>query len=227
FVGTAGDRQLLGTLLADPHPAVAVAAVSALPGVADDGLVAQVVDAYPSLSPFVRGFLDLTLRELREPVTRALVSRMRMDAPTLALARRIALAEALDLLPVLDQAMALRGHVDADVRAAVARAARRLPRDATVQLLARMTRDADVTVRVEAARSLGELGPGSVPFLGGALHDTSWRVRRQAALSLALLGERGRLALREARADADPYVRDIASLVSGLSDGALLEITAR
>jgi len=226
FVGTEYDRRLLGSLLTDPHPAVSVAAVSALPGIADDILVAKVVDAYPGLPYVVRGFLDATLRDLRGEVERALRTRLGPNAPPRALARWIGLAEALDLLSVVEIAVTLHAHADARVRAAVARAARRLPRDATVQLLALMAADDDVTVRVDAVRSLGELGVQTVPFLTTSLRDVSWRVRRQSALSLAMLGERGRAVLREARNDPDPYVRDVASLVSGLSTGALLELTS-
>lgn len=227
FVGTDFDRRVLGGLLVDTQPAVAIAAVSALPAVADATLVARVVEAYPTLPDVVRRFIDATLRELREETAEALAVQLVVAAPARSLSRWIGLAEALDLLPVLDRAMALHAYDDARVRAAVARAARRLPRTSTVQLLAAMAHDGDPGVRVEAVRSLGELGVETVPVLTSALHDGSWQVRRQAALSLAMLGERGRAVLRAGRGDADPYVRDIASLVSGLSNGALLELTSR
>jgi hypothetical protein len=49
-------------------------------------------------------------------------------------------------------------------------------------------------------------------------------VRFRCALSLALLGEAGRRALRAARERSDRYAADMAKLVSGLSDGAVIEL---
>jgi hypothetical protein len=57
------------------------------------------------------------------------------------------------------------------------------------------------------------------------MRDRSWMVRRRSALALAQLGESGRLAVRELTDDADPYVANMATVVSGLSSGALLELT--
>jgi hypothetical protein len=56
-----------------------------------------------------------------------------------------------------------------------------------------------------------------------AVHDSDWNVRYHASLALTQLGEPGRTALRALRADSDRYVADVATLITGLSDGALRE----
>jgi HEAT repeat protein len=85
--------------------------------------------------------------------------------------------------------------------------------------------DRAATVRATAARSLGQLGAGTAaPVLAPLIADPVWGVRLRAALALAQVGERGRAALRAAREGTDRYARDMATLVSGLSDGAVLEL---
>jgi hypothetical protein len=64
----------------------------------------------------------------------------------------------------------------------------------------------------------------SVGALVTATHDPAWAVRYASALSLAQVGESGRAALGTLRADDDRYVADMATLISGLTDGALLEL---
>ena len=88
-----------------------------------------------------------------------------------------------------------------------------------------MLKDDDWRVRAQAARGLGALGAtAAIPELSGALVDRSWWVRFRSALSLAQLGETGRRALRTARERSDRYAADMAKMVSGLSDGAVVEL---
>jgi hypothetical protein len=56
------------------------------------------------------------------------------------------------------------------------------------------------------------------------LSDRVWLVRVRAAISLAQMGERGRAALRAARAGDDRFARDMATMVTGLTEGAILEM---
>ena len=66
-----------------------------------------------------------------------------------------------------------------------------------------------------------ECGDGALAPL---LADRVWLVRLRAALSLAQLGERGRAALRVANEGNDRFAREMATMVSGLTDGAVLEL---
>ncbi len=85
--------------------------------------------------------------------------------------------------------------------------------------------DKDPTVRAASARTLGELGSrGAVPALARMLSDGVWVVRVRSAVSLAQLGERGRAALRAARTGEDRFARDMATMVTGLTEGAILEM---
>ena len=79
--------------------------------------------------------------------------------------------------------------------------------------------------RSAACRTLGELGSRNcVAALAPMLSDPIWLVRVRAAVSLAQLGERGRAALRTARAGQDRFARDMATMVTGLTEGAILEM---
>jgi HEAT repeat protein len=226
LAGTAEDRDAVRLLFDDDQPAVALAAVDCLPRVADAALVGTVLDRYATLPQMVRHYLENTLSEMRELVEPELVARLRSDAPAESLAHWIALAAALVSRPAIAAAAGLSGHESAAVRAAVADALRRRPNDATLFTLSVLLCDDSAVVRERAAASLGFLAsPRALPMLQASMRDASWLVRRRSALALAQLGESGRLAVRELTLDPDPYVANMATVVSGLSSGALLELT--
>lgn len=225
LVGTPADGRLLEALLNDRVPGVAVAAVDALPRVADIRLMNMVLDRMVSLPTIVRLYLQGTLRELRTIVEPLLLERLASHASSRSLAHWVDLTGALELPVALDNAALLATHSSAQVRVAVARALRRSPRLQSVKVLQFLLRDTDAPVRAAAAHALGELAsPTILPDLTGAARDTDWRVRYRATLALTQLGEPGRSALRALRTDGDRYVADMATLISGLSDGALLEM---
>jgi HEAT repeat protein len=225
-VGTAADREAVRRLFDDRQPAVALAAVDCLPRVADAALVGTVLDRYAALPQMVRHYLENTLGEMRALVEPELVARLRSNAPPDTLAHWIALAAALVSRPAIAAAAGLSGHESDVVRAAVADALRRVPNDATLFTLSVLLCDDGVIVRERAAASLGFLAsPRALPMLQASMRDASWLVRRRSALALAQLGESGRLAVRALTYDPDPYVANMATVVSGLSAGALLELT--
>lgn len=93
--------------------------------------------------------------------------------------------------------------------------------------MTRLLRDEDWRVRAAAARAVGALNVvNAIPLLTEAMRDESWWVRFRAALALADLSEEGRSALGAVQHSADPYARDMATLVRGLSDGSRLELTS-
>ena len=146
--------------------------------------------------------------------------------PIRSCAHWIALAAAIVSGPALKAAAGLSGHDSEAVRAAVADALRRIPNDATLLTLSILLCDDSAVVRERAAASLGFIAsPRAVPMLRDSMRDPSWMVRRRSALALAQLGEPGRLAVRALTDDPDRYVANIATVVSGLSGGALLELT--
>lgn len=175
MVGSPADCTRLESLLNDKRPAVAIAAIGALPRVADARLLGYVLDRIVLLPEVVRLFLQGTLREMRALIEPALVERLSTDASPRALARWTELAGALELPAALDRVALLAEHPDARVREAVARALRRVPRQRSVDILQRLLCDGDIAVRAAAAHALGELAsPTAIPALLAAAHDVSW-----------------------------------------------------
>lgn len=225
LAGTPADGELLERLLNDPQPAVGIAAVNALTRVADARLIGQVLDALVMRPRVVRTYLSSTLRELRALVAPVLADRLSSSASPDALARWTELAGALEEAAPLECAARLATHPEPQVRAAVARALRRVPTKRSADSLRQLLGDSDEAVRAAAAYALGELGsPAAIPLLLLAAHDSAWSVRYRAALALTQLGEEGRAAMRALRSDGDKYVADMATLITGLSDGALLDM---
>jgi len=224
-VGSLRDRALVRELLGDPHPAVQASASTCLTRVGDYALVEHVLDTLHTRPPIVRVFQLRILRETWRHTVPALLQRLVPVAPMAKLQVWIALAESLAdpqcLLPLL----VLRNHPAAEMRIAAARALRRYVHPESEEVLREMMRDDDWRVRAQAARGLGAVGAAqAVPDLSEALSDRSWWVRFRSALALAQLGEAGRRALRAARDRSDHYAADMASMVSGLSDGAVVEL---
>lgn len=227
LVGGPADRMAVERLLGDSQPAVAVLAISAFPRVADAPMIGRALDRLPHHPPVIRKFLIASLGQLRTAVEPELALRLTPDAEPSALRRWIDLAAELRLYGALDAAAALDSHHDARVRRAVARALGQRPHPDSLAALRAFSRDPDPGVRAAAARAMGQLGSvvGLAP-LSRVVHDPAWQVRYEACLALGSLGERGRAVLDQLRADPDRYVADMARLISGLGDGALLELVA-
>jgi HEAT repeat protein len=222
------DRMTVRRLIADRHPAVQAAATNCLTRLDDEGLIADVIDRMPERSPAVRLFQAEALRAVSRLAVRPLLRRLRTRGPAPHLEVWIQLAEAISDPQCLAAAAALHRHPDAGVRAAVARALRRFPHPDTAAALVERIADPEWRVRAEAARSLGAVaGAEAVPLLVSALSDRAWPVRLRAALALAELGEPGRQALETAAARKDDsYARDMASMVTSLSEGTIAELGA-
>lgn len=224
-VGSVRDRGLLRQLLSDSHAAVQAAASLCLTRLSDYALVEHVLDTLHARPPIVRVFQLRILRETWKHTLPALLERLEPTAPFAKLQVWIALAETLADSRCLAAVIGLRHHPVAEIRITTARALRRYMHADAEAVLREMLKDSDWRVCAQAARGLGTLGAsGAVPDLGNALGHRSWWVRFRAALALAQLGETGRRALRGARDRKDRYAADMAALVSGLSDGAVVEL---
>jgi HEAT repeat protein len=224
-VGTQTHRALLRRLLLDRHPAVQLAAASCLGRVADSDLVSLVVETLPGRPVAVRHYLFAALRQCWSHTVPLVARRLRADTPAQRLEVWINLAEVLATPAVLAPVLRLSTHTEPNVRLAVARALKHYFHPDTPAVLLTLIKDEDWRVRAQAARALGVLKVGeSVAPLGPLLRDQAWWVRFRAALSLAQLGEPGRRMLREARVGGDRYASEMATMISGLSGGGVLEL---
>jgi len=225
IIGTYRDRDAVLALLRDEHPAVQIAAASGLPRVADTATLGRVLDGLFTFPKVVRNYVTSVLRQTQGLAGPALAVRIREGQEMSELTSWIDLAASLDDPGAIAAALVRADHPDAAVRRSVARALGRHPGPDAARALAQLAGDRAATVRAAAARSLGQLGAGTAaPVLAPLLTDAVWQVRLRSALALAQIGERGRAVLRTARAGSDRFARDMATLVSGLSDGAVLEL---
>lgn len=225
IIGTPADQPAVAALLRDEHPAVQVAAASALPRVADAEMLGTVVDEIFTLPKVVRQYVTTVLRQTRGMAGEALTGRIRNGTQMAELAAWIELAASLDHPQAIASAVPHATHRAPGVRRAVAKALARHPGPEAARALMTLLEDSDFSVRALAARGLGQLGSAAaVPALAPLLQDRVWQVRLRAALALAQLGERGRAALRAAREGSDRFAREMATMVSGLTDGAVLEL---
>lgn len=225
IVGHPADRDAVLGLLRDPHPAVQVAAASALPRVADAAAYGAVMDNVFTMPKVVRQYLTSVLRQSASQAAAALALRIRGGAEMEELAAWVELAAALDAPEAIAACLAHATHPRVRVRRSVSRTLARSAGPESLRALATLLKDEDGSVRAAACRALGELGAGvAAPLLAPLVADAVWDVRLHAALALAQLGERGRAVLRTVREGGDKLARDMATMVSGLSDGAVLEM---
>ena len=224
-VGSVRDRALLLRLLGDNHATVQAAACTCLTRIGDQALVEHVLDTLHTRPPIVRVFQIRILRENWKHSVPALLERLVPTAPTVKLQGWIALAESLGDARCLAPLIAFSNHPVVELRISAARAIRRYMHPDAEAVLRDMMRDSEWRVRTQAARGLGTVGASAaISDLSFALADRSWWVRFRSALALAQLGEVGRRALRIARERPDRFAADMASLVNGLSEGAVMEL---
>jgi HEAT repeat protein len=224
-VARLGDRELLHTLLDDPHPAVQSAATAGLAPALDRDTAGRLLDRLAERSMVVR-LLQFQLLKDALPVTMpALLQRLTADAPPRRLKSWIALTEAIGTPDLLARVGALHSHPEPLIRLSVARALKRYRDPEADEMLLIALHDHDWRVRAVAARSLGTHGNASaVSRLVVGLRDVRWWVRFRCGLALAQLGAAGREALTEAGRDTDRYAGEMATMIGGLSSDSVVEL---
>lgn len=221
------DGPLVARLLNDPHPAVRGAATAPLSGCASRALVTAVVDELPSRTPSVRLQQCIALRRHANIATEVVVRRLAGPAPPASLRAWIQLVEVLATPAALTAVVPFASHPGVEVRTSAARALRYCFSPQGAEAVTRLLEDEDWRVRAAAARAVGALNVrAAIPKLIAAMHDEVWWVRFRAGLALADLSDDGKSALGDVRTSSDPFARDMATLVCGLSDGSRLELTS-
>lgn len=224
---TVADRATILQLLGDRHPAVQSAATACLTRYADAELLVRVIDGLSMASPAVRSYQLGVLSAYPALVTPMLLDRIRPDAPPHKLYAYINVAAELRDAECMMRVADLSTHPHPEVRVAVARVLRSTPGDMIHVKLLSMLRDPDWRVRAQAARGLSSTSDErTVKELARALTDTNWWVRFRAGLALAGTGPAGQTALGDAITSGDRYARDMAMLVSGLSEASVAELSA-
>ncbi|MEK0430429.1 MAG: putative lyase HEAT-like repeat domain [Gemmatimonadota bacterium] len=225
LMGTPTDRERVLALLEDQQPVVQIAACAALPRVLDDVAIARILDRMERYPKVVRQGITLACQPIAHLVGPALAERIATGRKRHEVATWIEFAEAINNIAALEAALSRVEEDFVAIRRTTAKALRRLPGRESESALVRLLKDADASVRAAAARTLGLLGArGVVKPLTALLSDPVWIVRVRAAVSLAQAGEPGKDALRAAREGGDRYARDMAAMISDLSEGALLDL---
>ena len=221
-----GDREVLGALIADDHPAVAAAAIAGIAAHADAQLVHTIVRRLPGVPPTLRMQQMHGLKHHSEIVSPLLVQMLGQDLTPPEVQVMVQLGELVATPQVFTAIVNLSAHPCAEVRAAVARALRSAFVPGAAQAARFLLNDSDWHVRAAAARAIeGLLVTNAVAALKQALSDEEWWVRFRAAGALASLGEPGAVALEEVIVSDDPYASEMAIAIGGLSPANLLDVS--
>ena len=226
-VATRDDLELVRALVADPHPAIQIAAISALTRVQSPDLLAGILDKAVTSPRVVRGFVFDTLVSLRGPLGPMLSERLQGDHPAaerqawVTLAGELAIPELFHHLPPYAQ------DENLEVRVATARALGSFPHPAATKALLTLLSDSAWQVRTQAAAALGAISAvDACPALHRALSDENWWVRLRAAIALRQLGQPGLEILAAVQAGDDRYAREMANYILGLSAAAVADYAA-
>ncbi len=226
IVGLSGDAPVIERLLNDGSAAVRLVAFDAASRLKDRPLIERELNDLPTRQDAVQAYQMSALGRHPGPVSRALRPRLSPDAPVQALNAWIDASGALADPEALRKVRDLSSHASPEVRVHVARALRRLAEPETVEVLLTLLVDADWRVRAQAARALGALrAAAGIDALAVALCDRGWWVRYRSALALAQIGGAGRDRLHWIANAEDALARDMAQLVSGLSQAAVIEMS--
>jgi len=226
-VATHDDVDLVRDLVADEHPAIQIAAISALTRVQSPDLLAGILDKAVTAPRVVRGFVFDTLVSLRGPLGPMLRERLQGEHPAAERQAWVTLAGELAVPDLFHHLPPYARDENLEVRVATARALGSFPHPAATATLLDLLADAAWQVRTQAAASLGAIGAvDACAPLHRALSDENWWVRLRAAIALRQLGQPGLEILAAVQAGDDRYAREMANYILGLSAAAVADYAA-
>jgi hypothetical protein len=211
-----GPERYLIDLLHDRHPAVRAAA-------AEWAARQPTADVLTSVLPLLAEPTGLCRFTAQDSLLRIGGRAAEPLARYLRTARSPEAAAALEVAVGLADPRLMRAGIDFSedsappTRRQAARLLGAIGGPGAVEALIELTVDRDGRVRAAAARALGVLERReAAPRLAGMLRDAVWDVRVEAGLALRALGATGRLYLRRALDDHDPFAADMARQVMDL-----------
>jgi len=215
-LGLAAPTDDQARLLADPDPYVSAAAADWAGEVGGATNIETLLDLISDPSP-LRSFAAMNaVVHLGHRAVAPLEARLHLRR-TRVVDRYLDVAAIIGDAAFAAPAQKLVTHPTAVVRARAASLLGSVGDATVIDPLHRLTMDSEPEVRAAAAFALGRLRSWeSSAALGLMLRDKAWIVRRAAMLALVEIGNPGRLVLRGALNDDDPFVRDIAGLALGL-----------
>lgn len=218
------DLAAVRSLVADPRPAVKLAAITAVKRLPRRELLEAVLDEAVRVRRVMRGYMMSTLASVGAPLVPILIDRLARPGSLFELRDLIKLAGAIASPELMDVVLHRAAHEDPEVRGAVARALGAFPHPRSQDALLRLIADPAWQVRTRAATALGMLAAADAQVaLGRAVADANWWVRLRAALALRQLGERGIHALETIARGSDRFAAEMARYTLRLTDAALVD----
>lgn len=222
-VGAAGTATR--ALLDDPDTEVRAAAATWAAGHPDEDLGARLVAMLEDERPLCRFAAKDALLRMGHHAVGPLARRL--HDPDGRVEDALEVAAGLADPALLPAALAAAAHGSTRRRVLAAEACTAIGGADAAAALERMLTDVDPAVRAAAARGLGDLRHWTAAAaLATALRDSSWDVRRGAALALRTLGAPGELFLREALTNEDRFAADMARQVLGLPHAGKARVAA-
>jgi HEAT repeat protein len=218
FAGRLGDRAVvprLVRLLRDPDPAVRRKAIRALGELRATETVPDIVAAIEAMGEWSNLLLLMALIRMgpaAAPAIGALLAEPGARSPAM-LKGLLQVTGRIGVAADPAAIRALAAHDDMEVRIEAVRLLGSIaPDPASGDVCLAAMDDGLWPVRAIAAASLGRLrDERALPHLARSMGDPAYWVRHHVAEAMASMGEAGVEALRRARHDDNPFVRDMAA----------------
>jgi HEAT repeat protein len=215
-----GGSEPLLRLLRDPVPAVRAQAAEWAAEHPSPEAVRLLVDMLADPAALSRFAVQDALLRLGAPAGEPL-ARILDTAEGDALEAALRVASGLPHPRFVPAGIRLCGNPDPAVRERAAGLLGAIGGTAGADAVTRLLGDPDARVRTAAVRALARMKHWiRAPEIAARMRDTSWEVRRSAALALLALGSPGMLMLRRMLEDANSFAADMARQVLDLPSGA-------